>query len=171
MNYSEFVKSRFKSGELIAKEMTPKKLGLLSLQIDDLIREGETLDKIKKYGFYNDDKHGCSKWTVPDIADFEGIKLTPEQSSLLHSAVGNVTESIEFLDAVRKHVFDGQPLDEDNVIEEIGDLCFYLEAACQAIKMKRADIEELNVAKLCERYKDGYSDQQAQDRADKAGAE
>ncbi len=43
----------------------------------------------------------------------------------------------------------------------------YLEAAMQAIKMKRADIEELNMAKLFERYKDGYSDQQAQERKDK----
>lgn len=171
MSYPEFVRSRFKSGEKIAEEMTPHKLGLLALQVNVLFRDGETLDKIKKFAFYNDDKYGCSKWTVPDIADFEGIKLTPEQSNMLHSAVGQVTESLELLDAVRKHVFDGQPLDEDNVIEELGDLCFYLEAACQAIKMKREDIEELNVAKLCERYKDGYSDQQAQDRADKAGAE
>ena len=165
MNYSEFVRSRFKSGEKIAEEMTPHKLKALYAHITQAVRVADNLDVAKKYAIYNDDKFGLA--TLFFRYNFKDLAPTPSQCELLHAAIGIAGEAGELLDAVRKHVFDGQPLDEDNVIEELGDLCFYLEAAFQAIKMNRADIEELNMAKLFERYKDGYSDQQAQERKDK----
>jgi hypothetical protein len=156
MSYSEFVRSRFKSGEKIAEEMTPHKARALYVHIMQAARVANNLDAAKKYAIYNKDIDGISDFPF-NIEPFKNFALNPSQAELLN--------------AVRKHVFDGQPLDEDNVIEELGDLCFYLEAASQAIKMKRGDIEELNMAKLFERYKDGYSDQQAVTRADKAGEE
>lgn len=171
MNYPEFVKSRFKSGELIAAEMTSHKLLRLAIQSYHVCWQAERLDKVKKYAIYNNWISEAAGWSYLGVSDYENLKITPQQAELLHAAIGLAGEAGELLDAVRKHVFEGQPLVEDDVIEELGDLCFYLEAACQAIQMSRADIEELNMAKLFERYKDGYSDQQAQDRADKAGAE
>lgn len=171
MTYSEFVKSRFKSGEKIAEEMTPHKLLWLAIQSYYVCQQAERIDKVKKYAIYNKADSEAAGWSKLGVSDYEHLKITPQQAELLHAAIGLAGEAGELLDAVRKHIFDGQPLDEDNVIEELGDLCFYLEAACQAIKIKRDDIEEINMAKLFERYKDGYSDKQAQDRADKAGAE
>ena len=165
MNYSEFVRSRVKPGEKIAEEMTPHKAALLRSFIMQAVRASDNLDAGKKYAIYNDDRYGLA--TLHFGNAFKDFTITPDQAELLHAAIGIAGEAGELLDAVRKHVFDGQPLDEDNVIEELGDLCFYLEAAFQAIKMKRGDIEELNMAKLFERYKDGYSDQQAQERKDK----
>ena len=170
MSYPEFVRSRFKSGEKIAEEMNHNKLAILLGCIEEVVNEAKWLDVAKKEAIYNK-RMGMVFYPEDKLKKLKKLKPTANQCELLHAAIGIAGEAGELLDAVRKHVFDGQPLDEDNVIEELGDLCFYIEAACQAIKMKRADIEELNVAKLCERYKDGYSDQQAQDRADKAGAE
>ena len=151
--------------------MTPHKAMWLAIQSYYVFQQATQLDKVKKYAIYNKVDSEVASWSQLGVGHYENLKLTPDQCELLHVAIGIAGEAGELLDAVRKHVFDGQPLDEDNIIEELGDLCFYLEAACQAIKMKRADIEELNMAKLFERYKDGYSDQQAQERADKAGAE
>ena len=165
MSYSEFVRSRFKSGEKIAEEMTPANAALLNHSITNMVAESCRLDLVKKHSIYNQDK-GLFIGHI-ETHRFKDFKPTPSQCELLHAAIGIAGEAGELLDAVRKHVFDGQPLDRENVIEELGDLCFYLEAACQAIKMKRADIEERNMAKLFERYKDGYSDQQAQERKDK----
>ena len=168
MSYSEFVRSRVKSGEKIAEEMTPHKAAILETRCQRMVLEGDLLDMVKKYVFYNKQNEASDVLLPAKLVDkFPVLQLTKEQSELLHAASGVVTEGTELLDAISKHVFDGQPLDEDNIIEELGDLCFYLEAAMQAIKMKRADIEELNMAKLFERYKDGYSDQQAQERKDK----
>ena len=166
MNYSEFVRSRFKSGGKIAEEINARKLTLLAVAIKTLVRDCEQLDYVKKYAIYNEQVEWFSAGEV-FATSFDDLKPTPEQCELLHASIGIAGEAGELLDAVRKHVFDGQPLDEDNTIEELGDLCFYIEAAMQAIKMKRADIEELNMAKLFERYEHGYSDQQAQERKDK----
>ena len=165
MSYSEFVRSRFKSGEKIAEEMTPEKAAVIQRRLNLVVHQSVALDLAKKQTIYN--KHQGLYAMAEDAHRLKDFKPTPEQCELLHAAIGIAGEAGELLDAVRKHVFDGQPLDGDNIIEELGDLCFYLEAAMQAIKMKRADIEELNMAKLFERYKDGYSDQQAQERKDK----
>lgn len=169
MNYSEFVRSRFKSGEKIAEEMTPHKALWLARLSFYVCYQTTSLDMVKKYAIYNKADSLVSGWSKLGVSDYEHLKITPQQAELLHAAIGLAGEAGELLDAIRKHIFDNQPLDENNVIEELGDLCFYLEAACQAIKMNRAEIEELNMAKLFERYKDGYSDQAAHDRADKAG--
>jgi len=45
--------------------------------------------------------------------------------SLLHGAIGISGEAGELLDAVKKHVFYGKPLDVNNVKEEISDVLWY----------------------------------------------
>lgn len=169
MNYSEFVRSRFKSGEKIAEEMTPHKTALLLMQVEDVIEESQYLDRVKKYAIYNDDKYGLSKWKAPVSAEikFKNSILNPSQCELLHAAIGIAGEAGELLDAVRKHVFEGEPLDEDNLKEEAGDIIFYLEALIQTMRFSVHEIITGNMAKLSKRYDGGYSDKQAQERKDK----
>ena len=169
MNYSEFVRSRFKSGELIAEEMTPANAALLNHSITNMVAESCRLDLVKKHSIYNQDK-GLFIGHI-ETHRFKDFKPTPEQCELLHAAIGIAGEAGELLDAVRKHVFDGQPLDRDNVIEELGDLEFYMMAAMMNIGIMRPHLQELNMAKLSKRYEAGYSDKAAQERADKAGEE
>ena len=172
MNYSEFVRSRFKSGKKIAAEMTAHKAALLNMLCRQVVDSANSLDHVKKYAIYN--KQNLASQTPVSLNEqrlCENFKPTPSQCELLHAAIGIAGESGELLDAVRKLFFEGQPLDRENVIEELGDLCFYLEAACQAIGVTREEIEEINTAKLSKRYEGSYSDRAAQDRADKAGAE
>lgn len=170
MNYSEFVRSKFKPGAAIAAEMNHNKLAILLGCIDEVINEAKWLDVAKKEAIYNK-RMGMVFYPEDKLKKLKKLNPTPSQCELLHAAIGIAGEAGELLDAVRKHVFEGQPLDRENVIEELGDLCFYLEAACQAIGVTREEIEELNTAKLSKRYEAGYSDKAAQDRADKAGEE
>ena len=169
MNYPEFVRSRFKPGEKIAEEMTPHKARALYERINRVIGASDHLDACKKYAIYNDDKYGISRLYFGD--GFRHFTITPSQCELLHAAIGLAGEAGELLDAVRKHVFDGQPLDRENCIEEMGDLGFFYEAFLQIIGVTREEIEQRNTAKLSKRYEGGYTDQQAITRADKAGAE
>jgi len=169
MSYSEFVRSRFKSGEKIAEEMTPANAALLNHSITNMVAESCRLDLVKKHSIYNQDK-GLFIGHI-ETHRFKDLKPTPEQCELLHAAIGIAGEAGELLDAVRKHVFDGQPLDRENIIEELGDLCFYMEAAFQVLGVDRSYIEAMNQSKLSKRYEGGYTDKAAQDRADKGGAE
>jgi NTP pyrophosphatase (non-canonical NTP hydrolase) len=98
--------------------------------------------------------------------------LTPEKCNILHMAVGISGESGELLDAVKKAVVYNKTLDRQNVIEELGDLEFYMEGLRQELDISREQTLAANIYKLLSsdkaRYKLGtYTDAQAQDRADK----
>ena len=98
-------------------------------------------------------------------------ELTPKKASALHMAVGVSGESGELLDAIKKWVMYGKPLDVENVIEELGDLEFYMEGLRAELGLTREAVILANIAKLNKRYTSGkYSNQQAQDRADKLGS-
>ena len=88
---------------------------------------------------------------------------------LVHFSMGVSGEAGELLDAVKKHWAYNKPLDEANVIEELGDLEFYMQAIRNRLKLKREDIIAANIDKLMARYPQGtYSDKDAQERKDKA---
>lgn len=94
--------------------------------------------------------------------------LTPEKAHLLHMAIGIAGEAGELLDAIKKHVIYNKEPDMKNIVEELGDLEFYMEGMRQGIGIHREFIVQQNIYKLEERYKGFvYSDQAAQERADK----
>ena len=93
--------------------------------------------------------------------------LTPEKCELLHMAIGLAGEVGEFLDAVKKHIIYDRPLDRENAIEELGDIEFYSADLRRLIGVFRNDVLRSNIDKLNKRYNRGYSDKEAQERADK----
>lgn len=95
--------------------------------------------------------------------------LTPEDAHALHMAVGVAGEAGELLDAVKKAAIYSKPIDRENVVEELGDLEFYMEGLRQGYGITREEVLAHNIAKLSKRYSSGtYSDKHAQERADKA---
>jgi NTP pyrophosphatase (non-canonical NTP hydrolase) len=96
-------------------------------------------------------------------------ELTPEKCHLWHMATGVAGESGELIDAVKKHVAYNKAIDRENVIEELGDLEFYLEGVRQAMSISREETLEHNHHKLMtKRYPNGFSNEAAIARADKA---
>ncbi|NQZ74608.1 MAG: nucleoside triphosphate pyrophosphohydrolase family protein [Ekhidna sp.] len=99
-------------------------------------------------------------------------QLTPKQTHILHMAVGISGESGELLDAIKKCCIYQKPLDRVNVIEELGDLEFYMEGLRTGLGITREETIKANINKLGKRYSSGtYSNEQAQARADKEGEE
>lgn len=95
-------------------------------------------------------------------------QMTPEKADLLHMAVGVAGEGGELLDQVKRHTIYDKDLDRENVVEELGDIEFFLEGVRQILNITREETLETNIAKLGVRYKDHqYSDEQAQLRKDK----
>lgn len=94
--------------------------------------------------------------------------LTPENAHLWHMATGVAGEAGELLDAIKKVVVYQKEPDIKNIIEELGDLEFYMGALRTALNLNRDDILEANIGKLGRRYEGHrYSDDAAQARADK----
>lgn len=95
-------------------------------------------------------------------------ELTPEEAHLWHMATGVSGEAGELLDAVKKAVIYRKPLDRENIVEELGDLEFYMEGLRQGLGITREETIEHNIAKLSVRYHTGkFSNEDAQERADK----
>lgn len=95
-------------------------------------------------------------------------ELDPIGAHLVHMAMGISGEAGELIDAVKKSVIYRFPIDMENIVEELGDLEFYMEGFRQGLGITREETIEANIEKLGRRYeKHVYSDQAAQDRADK----
>lgn len=94
--------------------------------------------------------------------------LDPLKCEILHAALAIPGEAGELVDAIKKFVVYLKPLDRANVVEELGDLEFFLEALRVRLDITREETIEANIAKLEKRYHGGsYSDRHAQQRADK----
>lgn len=124
-----------------------------------------------------------SDTTYPNInvEDGTGLPITYEEfvcalvkerndvaKNLEHMVIGICGEAGEIADCIKKHTIYGKELDRANAIEELGDLEFYMAGMRQMLGLKRDEILAANVEKLRARYPKGeFSDQAAQDRADK----
>ena len=80
---------------------------------------------------------------------------------LTTAAVGMSAESGEFMEIVKKMVFQGKPWDEHNrkhLIIELGDVMWYVMQACSALDVSLEDVVAKNVEKLKKRYPGGEFD-------------
>ena len=80
---------------------------------------------------------------------------------LLTAGVGINAEGGEFLEIIKKMIFQGKPWNEDNkehLIIELGDIMWYVAQACMALDVSMDQVLETNVKKLEKRYPDGAFD-------------
>ena len=80
---------------------------------------------------------------------------------LLTAAVGMSAESGEFTEVVKKMIFQGKPVNEENLFHlkrELGDVMWYVAQACMALDTSFDEIVEMNVEKLKTRYPGGEFD-------------
>jgi NTP pyrophosphatase (non-canonical NTP hydrolase) len=89
--------------------------------------------------------------------DREGANI----ERLTTAGVGLAAESGEFLEIVKKMVFQGKPWTDDNrehLIIELGDVMWYVAQACMALEVDFDDVIKGNVKKLEKRYPGGSFD-------------
>ena len=114
-------------------------------------------------------KHSEMVTTLVKPGDAILASMTPDKADMMHAAIGVAGEAGELLDAIKKAVIYDKPLDLENVVEELGDLEFYMEQLRQRLSITREQTLDANIAKLSKRYEGlRYSDAAAQNRADKA---
>jgi len=82
-------------------------------------------------------------------------------SLLLTGAVGISAEGGEFMEIVKKCIFQGKPLDEDTQFHakrELGDIMWYWINSCRALNLDPNEVIAENVRKLEKRYPGGSFD-------------
>ena len=77
---------------------------------------------------------------------------------LLTAAVGISAEGGEFMEIVKKMIFQGKPANEENLYHlkrELGDVMWYVVQACLALDVDMNDVLDTNVKKLEARFPEG----------------
>jgi NTP pyrophosphatase (non-canonical NTP hydrolase) len=99
---------------------------------------------------------GDMKTAVDNLED-SGVNV----SLLLTGAVGISAEGGEFMEIVKKCIFQGKPLNEEtqyHAKRELGDIMWYWINSCRALNLDPNEVIAENVKKLEARYPGGSFD-------------
>lgn len=94
-------------------------------------------------------------------------KAMSMQMMLMHAAMGIASDGGEAVDVIKAHTIYNKPLDTGHLVEELGDLLWFVALAANTIGYNLENIARHNVEKLQRRYPDKYSDELAIARLDK----
>lgn len=75
---------------------------------------------------------------------------------LINGALGLTGETGEVADLVKKFLYQGHDLDRQHVMEELGDVLWYVALTLDAIGSTMEDCMIYNVEKLKRRYPNGF---------------
>ena len=87
-----------------------------------------------------------------------------EEAAQANWSMGLCGETGEVVDYLKKHMFHGHDLDENKLIDELGDVLWYLTALCEQFDIGLDEVMERNIEKLRRRYPQGFDIQRSQDR-------
>ena len=170
MDLEQYIKDACRTESQIEEVTLDPNLYAGIIQI--LIAAGNMLDQIKKNVFYQRDMDGGKliEEFTNIVGSLDQIKESLSldgsiQASLaidpriFHSIVGITTESVELLEALNVEEFD-----TTNFLEELGDLNWYQAIGIDAVDGNFQRVLETNIEKLRERYKDKFTEEQANER-------
>jgi len=99
---------------------------------------------------------GDMKTAIDNLED-SGVNV----SLLLTGAVGISAEGGEFMEIVKKCIFQGKPLNDEtqyHAKRELGDIMWYWVNACRALNVDPNIVIQMNIDKLKARYPGGDFD-------------
>lgn len=157
----------FRSDDDIAESLLP------------LIKYAQTADLMKRSFFYNesadrsmkrgDDYHKQNELMKSELiicrfTEEKNIKFTPEQIEYIHTALGLISEAGEIIEEVLNSAITQRPIDKINMVEELGDVNWYVALGLRAAESTFEEAQTININKLKDRYPDKFSSEQALNR-------
>ena len=97
-----------------------------------------------------------------EINEYQKLAMTtlnkkiPQKELIINAALGLSGEVGEVNDLLKKHMFQGHELNKDDLINELGDIAWYLAEAATALDIPLEVILEKNIEKLKQRYPEGF---------------
>tara|TARA_R110002073_G_scaffold206613_1_gene366337 strand:+ start:96 stop:506 length:411 start_codon:yes stop_codon:yes gene_type:complete len=120
----------------------------------DLNKYKEFVDAVTSDESKNNDKF-TNRWvTLVNQRDVDMPRLVT-------ASMGLGAESGEFTEVVKKILFQGKPLDADNIFHmqrELGDIMWYWMQGCMALNIDPNEVIQMNIDKLKARYPGGDFD-------------
>jgi len=91
---------------------------------------------------------------------------TTFRDAILAYTLGLSGETGEVADIIKKVVYHGHTLDNEALMEELGDALFYIAAIATTMHFDLSDIAIMNIEKLKRRYPEGFSEQASINRCE-----
>jgi len=83
--------------------------------------------------------------------------MANKDHDLLHAVLGLVTEAGELADVIKKNHAYGKAIDRVNLMEEAGDVLWYISLISRALSTDMEALAFMNVQKLSKRYPEKFS--------------
>lgn len=93
----------------------------------------------------------------PLLVEKTSRKDLPKDERIMNALMGMCGEIGEVVDIFKKHLFQGHDLDVNHVVEELGDVLYYMCWLAIELDIDFSEICFENMAKLEERYPAGFS--------------
>ena len=93
----------------------------------------------------------------------------PYEAMCSNMCMGLAGEIGEVIDIMKKHIYQGKELDITDVIEEVGDVLWYIANFCNVNNITMDECMESNIKKLRKRFPNGFTIKDANQRKDKMG--
>jgi NTP pyrophosphatase (non-canonical NTP hydrolase) len=85
---------------------------------------------------------------------------------LINGVMGLCGEAGEAIDIVKKHLAQGQELDRERLIGELGDIAWYLAETATVLDVDLEEVLTRNIEKLKRRYPEGFDQQRSINRTE-----
>ena len=130
-----------------------------------------TIDLNKYVEFVNTTTSSPSKEHTPFIDRLLELRENGFPTErLLTAAVGMSAEAGEFTEIVKKIVFQGKPVNQENLFHlkrELGDIMWYVSQACLGLDISLEEVIQMNFEKLSARYPEGaFSIERSENRVE-----
>lgn len=89
---------------------------------------------------------------------------TSTKDMLINGVMGLTGESGEVADMIKKYMFQGHPLSQDDLIEELGDVCYYIALIAEAAGSDINEVLRVNMVKRQDRYPHGFDAERSKNR-------
>lgn len=97
--------------------------------------------------------------TINEYQQLAMTTLNPKlekKDILINGVMGLCGESGEAIDIVKKHLAQGHELDREHLIDELGDIAWYLAETATVLNVSLEEVLTRNVEKLKKRYPEGF---------------
>lgn len=91
-------------------------------------------------------------------------KELDKKDVLINGVMGLCGEAGEAIDIVKKHLAQGHDLDREHLIDELGDVAWYIAETAYALDVDLSEVLERNINKLKKRYPDGFDKEKSINR-------
>ena len=105
--------------------------------------------------------------TINEYQELAMATLNPalsEKDVLINGVMGLCGESGEVIDIVKKWLAQGHELDKEHIVDELGDVAWYIAEIAHVLGVTLEDVLEKNISKLKTRYPDGFKEKDSLER-------